>query len=115
MMEGACKYLGLRTSDAGKLMGLAGHGKWRDRYFDNVILNETGYSIANFPEDSVLISNSLDEQEKVIQLWRKYFLSRYPLDVKRLNIFDLLKGGIVNKLDFNQTHKDFSFFRPKHT
>lgn len=26
MMEAACKYLGIRTSDAGKLMGLSGHG-----------------------------------------------------------------------------------------
>lgn len=107
MMESACKYLGLRTSDAGKLMGLAGHGK-NGKVFDNIVLNESGYSIIGFPEDKVIIKDSLDEQEKVIQLWRNYFLSRHPLDVKKMSSFDPLKGNIINKLSFNQVHKDFA-------
>lgn len=107
MMEGACKYLGLRTSDAGKLMGLAGYGKNR-KVFSNIVLNKSGYSITGFPEDKDIIKNSLDEQEKVIQLWRNYFLSRYPLDVKKISFFDSLKGNFINKLGFNQAHEDFA-------
>lgn len=108
MMEGACKYLGLNTSDAGKLMGLAGHGQ-NEKIFNNIALNESGYSITGFPEDKDIIKNSLDEQEKVIQLWRNYFLSRYPLYVKKISSFDPLKGNFVNKSSFNQAHKDFAF------
>lgn len=107
MMEGACKYLGLKTSDAGKLMGLAGHGK-NGKVFSNIVLNKSGYSITGFPEDKDIIENSLDEQEKVIQLWRNYFLSRCLLNVKKISSFDPLKGNFINKSDFNQAHKDFA-------
>jgi len=107
MMEGACKYLGLRTSDAGKLMGLAGHGK-NGKVFSNIVLNKSGYSIVDFPEDKAIIKNSLDEQEKVIQFWRNYFLSRHSLDVKKISSFDPLKGNFINKLCFNQAHEDFA-------
>jgi len=108
MMEGACKYLGLRTSDAGKLMGLAGHGK-NGKVFDNLVQNKSGYSITGFPKDKDMVGNSLDEQDKIIRLWRNYFLSKHPLDVKRISSFDPLKGNVVNGLNFNQAHKDFAF------
>lgn len=107
MMEGACKYLGLRTSDAGKLMGLAGHGK-NGKIFDNVNFNGSGYSIENFPKDNAIMKDSLDEQEKVIQLWKNYFSSKYPLRVKKEHVFDQLKGAVSGKLIFDQSHKDFA-------
>jgi len=107
MMEGACKYLGLRTSDAGKLMGLAGHGK-NEKVFDNIIFNRLGYSIKNFPKDSSIIKDSLDEQEKVIKLWRNYFFSKYPFKTNKESVFDKLKGTVSNKLVFNQSHKNFA-------
>lgn len=107
MMEGACKYLGLRTSDAGKLMGLAGHGK-NGKVFNNIVLNKSGYLITGFPEDKAIIKDSLDEQEKVIKFWRNYFLSRHPLNVKKMSSFDPLKGNFINKLSFDQAHRDFA-------
>lgn len=107
MMEAACKYLGLRTSDAGKLMGLAGHGK-RGKVFDNVILDESDYSIKSFPEDKAIMKDSLDEQEEVIQFWKNYFSSKHPLKVDKRSFFDSLKGNVSNKLVFDQAHKDFA-------
>lgn len=107
MMEAACKYLGLRTSDAGKLMGLAGHGK-NGKMLGNVVLSEFGYSIKDFPEDKTIMEDSLDEQEKVIQLWKNYFSSKHPLDVEKRSFFDPLKGNVSNKLIFGQGHKDFA-------
>lgn len=107
MMEGACKYLGLRTSDAGKLMGLAGHGK-NGKVFDNIVFNRLVYSIKNFPKDSSIIKDSLDEQEKVIKLWKNYFTSKHPLKTNKESVFDKLKGTVSNKLVFNQSHKDFA-------
>ncbi len=108
MMEAACKYLGLRTSDAGKLMGLAGHGK-TGAVFDNFVFNKSGYSINSFPEDKAIIGSSLDEQEKVIQIWKDYFLSKHPLSTNKTCSFDLSRGKVSNNSYFNQTHKDFAF------
>lgn len=107
MMEAACKYLRLRTSDAGKLMGLAGYGR-NGKIFDNVTLSDSGYSINNFHSDEIITKDSLDEQEKVIRLWKKYFVPNHPLNIKKTSCFDSLKGNISSNLVFNQAHKDFA-------
>lgn len=107
MMEGACKYLGLKTSDAGKLMGLAGHGK-NGKVFNNIIFSKSGYSIKNFPKDSSIVKDSLDEQEKVIQLWRNYFSSKHPLKINKESVFDQTKGTVSSRLIFDQSHKNFA-------
>lgn len=107
MMEGACKYLGLRTSDAGKLMGLAGHGK-NGKVFDNMVFGKSGYSIKNFPKDNLIVKDSLDEQEKVILFWKNYFSSKHPLEIHKKNVFDQLKGNVSGRSIFDQSHKDFA-------
>lgn len=107
MMEAACKYIGLRTSDAGKLMGLAGHGK-KGKPFDNIQLNSLGYSIKGFKRDKDLITNSLDEQGEVIKQWLEYFRKMYPLDISKKYMLDTLKGTIVSEVSFTQKHKDFA-------
>lgn len=107
MMEAACKYLGLRTSDAGKLMGLAGHGK-NGEVFDNIVFGKSGYSIKNFPKDNSIVKDSLDEQEKVILFWKNYFSSKHHLEIHKKNVFDQLKGNVSSRSIFNQSHKDFA-------
>jgi len=108
MMEAACEHLGLRTSDAGKLMGLAGHGK-EANVFDNIILDENGYSIKGFMEDTNLMGDSLDEQKRVISQWKKYFLKRYPLKITKESQFDNLKGSVISRISYNQECKDFAY------
>jgi carbamoyltransferase len=107
MMEAACKFLGLRTSDAGKLMGLAGHGK-KASVFDNLVLNKNGYSFKKFATDTRLIGGELDEQGKVIEQWLKYFRSKYDFNIKRETVFNISKGILTTKIDFDQKHKDFA-------
>lgn len=108
MMEAACKHVGLRTSDAGKLMGLAGHGKKAD-IFKNVVLTETGYVIKGFANDKDLIKDTLDEQGQVISQWNKYFSDNYPLRVVKKTRFDNLKGSLVTEIDYDQNCKDFAY------
>lgn len=108
MMEAACKYIGLRTSDAGKLMGLAGHGK-RGHVFENFIFNKINYSIKGFPKDISLLKNSLDEQEKIIEVWHKYFDENFKIKIKKNSQYKSLSGTIGSELCFNQSHKDFAY------
>lgn len=108
MMEAACKYIKLRTSDAGKLMGLAGYGDKAD-IFDNIVLNKLSYSINGFAEDKKLVRAHLNEQEKVIAQWKKYFSKKYPLETVKNVGFNKLKGVIISEINFNQKHKNFAF------
>jgi len=107
MMEAACRFLGLRTSDAGKLMGLAGHGK-KANVFDNLVLNKNGYSFKNFSDDKKLIGRELDEQGKVIEQWLTYLRKKYKFDIKKNTLFNISKGALAAKIGFNQKHKDFA-------
>lgn len=93
LMEAACKHIGMKTSDVGKLMGLAGYGK-EYQIFDNIVLNKSGYFVEGFLKDKELISDSLDEQEKVIVQWEKYFSLKYPITILNTK--------------FNQQHKNFA-------
>ena len=108
MMEAACKYIGLRTSDVGKLMGLAGHGKKAD-IFNNFIFSELSYSIKDFASDKELVKDSLDEQEQVVSQWIKYFSKKYPLEVVKKSKFDRLKRSITSEMNYNQDCKDFAY------
>lgn len=112
MMEAACKHIGLRTSDAGKLMGLAGYGKKAD-VFDNIILTETGYSVKDFVDDKALIKGSLDEQEQVISQWQGYFLRKYPLKVTKKSKFSPLKGLVSTEISYDQDCKNFAYSAQK--
>jgi carbamoyltransferase len=107
MMEAACKFIGLRTSDAGKLMGLAGHGK-RGKLFDNFVFKELGYKLKDFPDDKEIIKECLDEQEMVIGYWKKYFEKKFKLKINKTVKYNPNGGGIVSKLQINQGLKDFA-------
>lgn len=108
MMEAACKYIGLRTSDAGKLMGLAGHGK-KSKMFTNIVLNDNGYKIKNFPEDKQILGTDLDEQSVVISHWIKFFKKNFPLSITKATEYDNSTGLIKTSLVFDQKHKDFAY------
>lgn len=108
MMEAACKYLGLKTSDAGKLMGLAGHGK-KGKIFDNFVFDKLTYSLKSFPKDQDLLKDSLDEQEKIISVWFQYFKEKFNIQIEKNTSFNSLKGVINSELCFNQSHKDFAY------
>jgi carbamoyltransferase len=108
MMEAACKHIGLRTSDAGKLMGLAGHGK-KANIFNNIVLTETGYLVKDFPNDKSIIKDVLDEQEQIIHQWEKYFSDKYPLSIIKESKFSTLKGSWVTEIKYNQDCKNFAY------
>lgn len=112
MIEAACKNLGLRTSDAGKLMGLAGHGK-KAEIFDNLVINDLDYFIKNFIEDKGLIGSSLGEQGKVIKQWLKYFHKKHPLKITKNATFDPVEGLVKSEIKFHQGHKDFALSAQK--
>lgn len=108
MMEAACLFLGLRTSDAGKLMGLAGHGK-KANVFDNLKLDENSYSFANFKNDKALIGHELDEQKKVIEQWLNYFQKKYPLTLAKQRTYNTESCSLETKIIFTQKHKNFAY------
>lgn len=108
MMEGACKYLGLRTSDAGKLMGLAGHGK-KAKEFTNIVFTDFSYEIKDFPDDKEILGKDLDEQSAVISHWIKYFRKNFPLVMTKRVTYNNNAGLIKSDLVFDQTHKDFAY------
>lgn len=112
MLEAACKHIRMKTSDVGKLMGLAGYGK-KYQIFDNVVFSKTGYSIKGFAKDEKLIGSSLDEQEKVIAQWKKYFLSKYPLNTVKKSKCDVSTGFRAVHMKFNRAHKDFALSAQK--
>jgi len=108
MMEAACKFIGLKTFDAGKLMGLAGHGK-KGKVFDNFIFNKLTYSLKDFPKDIDLLKDSLDEQEKIINAWIKYFESKFNFKKNKVVKFNSLKGNLNTEIQFDQSQKDFAY------
>lgn len=108
MMEAACKHIGLRTSDAGKLMGLSGYGK-KASVFDNIALSELGYSIKGFTDDTNLMGDSLNEQEQVISQWKKYFSQKYPLKITKESRFNDLSGSVTSRIDYDQECKNFAY------
>lgn len=108
MMEAACKYIGLRTSDAEKLMGLAGHGK-NVKEFNNLVLTSLGYFFKGFSKNQSIYKESLDEQEIVISYWKRFFSKNFPFDTKKETKFNSVKCQITSELIFSQEHKDFAF------
>jgi len=108
MMEAACKYLGLKTFEAGKLMGLAGHGK-KGHAFGNFVFDKLSYSIKDFPKDRDLLKDSLDEQEKIIDIWLKYFKDNFNIKTEKNSFYVPQTGNINSQLCFNQSQKNFAY------
>jgi len=108
MMEAACKFIGLRTFDVGKLMGLAGSGK-NYQLLDNISYKEDGYEIKGFPDDQYILSDSINEQKAVISLWEKYFLKKFGKLKNSQSAFDSEKGKIISTMKVDQKQMDFAF------
>lgn len=87
MFEGVSKFLGFRTSDPGKVMGLASFGDHRTSRFDIVQLSSEGYEVC-FPEavyQTVLASHQTKDNyywsDFIRELWIEYCKSLYGTDV----------------------------------
>ena len=80
--EAACAYAGMRTFDAGKLMGLAAHGRASDALDDLVRITGDGYECPAMAADYVRRGHS-DEQEPVLVDWTKHFAERFALPPNR--------------------------------
>lgn len=104
-MEAACVFLGLRTSDAGKLMGLAAHGK-PIYNFPEFNLTSDGYKVLGIKKQ---ISKGRDQQEVVIDFWMSVFRSRFSQNpVVKEARFDRLKGLVVEELAISEFGKNFA-------
>lgn len=70
--EAACEFVGLRSHDSGKLMGLAAHGTCRDWLDDEVVATNDGYVMPAVPEVPKG-AEDLDEQSAVHRTWMERF------------------------------------------
>lgn len=104
-MEAACAFIGLKTSDAGKLMGLAAHGK--PIYdFSEFELTPDGYKVLGVKKK---IKKSRDQQEDIIDFWMNVFRIRFPQNpVVKKTRFDKLKGLVVEELEISEFGKNFA-------
>ncbi|GAT68768.1 carbamoyl transferase [Planomonospora sphaerica] len=81
--EAACSYTGMRTYDAGKLMGLAAHGQPTDALDGLVRITADGYEFPHMATDHVRLGHS-DDQEPIIAAWMQHFARSFSLPPNRL-------------------------------
>lgn len=75
--EAACLYAGLRNSDPGKLMGLAGYGTAQDFLEGEIILHGQGFEMPHMP---VVVDGPVDVQAAaVFDQWLRRFTALAPL------------------------------------
>lgn len=104
-MEAACVFLGFRTSDAGKLMGLAAYGKPIYK-FKEFISTSDGYRIIGLKNR---LNKRRDQQEEVVAFWLNIFRSRFSqTPVVRKMRFDKFKRLSVEELEFSEFGKNFA-------
>ncbi len=105
-IEAACTFIGLRSSDAGKLMGLAAHGK-PVYEFPEIVLDNTGYSIVGL--DSVEQKGQLDKQKPIQEFWLNSFSKRFPKEkIDKKFSFSKKTGKVQEELLLSQFSKDFA-------
>jgi len=105
--EAVCEYLGFRTTDAGKIMGLAPYGK--PKYsFDCFKLTRNGYEIRGFPKEVCLSKDSIDEQKQVLNLWEKHIHDNYGERIYPLYDFSSVEAKIIRKVPLIQFSKDLA-------
>jgi carbamoyltransferase len=68
LYEAVCEYVGLRWNDAGKLMGLAGHGRAHD--FPVLTVNGTTIDFPGVPAD-LRSAVAPDEHDEMLAYWRR--------------------------------------------
>jgi len=76
--EAACAYAGMRTFDAGKLMGLAAHGTPSDALDDLIRVTDHGYECPTMGTDYIRPGYS-DEQAPILAAWMRQFEDRFAL------------------------------------
>lgn len=105
-VESACVFLGLKSFDAGKLMGLAAHGT--PKYaFESIVLTKDGYSVEGMNVEQN--TSSLDSQQPISNWWLSYFKELYPeYQVSKTAYFDKQRGKIESTLELNTFAKDFA-------
>lgn len=93
--EGVCDYIGLDPHDAGKLMGLAAHGKAEKRLtvFEQ---NDRGYGISLFPE-SLISFGDIDERRVIVEGWVQYLGKQFPLGRNiRHAVYDNIRNKFID-------------------
>lgn len=86
--EAACQYAGLRSHDAGKLMGLAAHGTVQNYLDDDVVLTSDGYSMP-YVLQQAHSADGLDEQTLVLDAWKRRFEERVSRPVGAVDPYEM--------------------------
>jgi len=76
MYEAACEFTGMRTSDSGKLMGLAGYGTPLDALDKIVRVVEGGFEIPDLAPSHV-VAGSVDEGGPILGRWGELFAAAF--------------------------------------
>lgn len=86
--EAACLYVGLRTHDAGKLMGLAAHGLSHDNWLTALHVCEEGYEV-HLPLPPIG-QEGTDQQAAILDMWLRHLEDTLPLaqNTGGRNVFD---------------------------
>ena len=105
-IEAACTFIGLKSSDAGKLMGLAAHGT--PLYdFPEIVLTENGYIVEGL--DAVSQKGELDKQKPIQAFWIDHFSKRFPHEkVQKKFTYSGTAGKVQEELILSQFSKDFA-------
>lgn len=105
-IEAVCVFIGLKSSDAGKLMGLAAHGK--PKYsFPEIVLEEDGYTITDIGK--VQQKGQLDKQKPIHEFWMKKLAERFPKQkIEKKYFYDKKAGKVQEELVLSQLTKDIA-------
>lgn len=101
LYSAACKYIGMRNGDEGKMMGLAPYGKPQDAIIKK---------ISKFKPR--LAKDDLDRRDgqmrPIIDQWIKFFEKEFcPKDSTKIN-FNNLEGSMTKNIKFTKFQKDFA-------
>lgn len=103
-MEAACVFLGFKTSDAGKLMGLAAYGKPIYK-FKEFAPTPDGYKVKSINKPN----KGRDQQEEIVAFWLNIFKNRFSqTPVEKKVRLDKFKKLTVEDLEFSEFGKNFA-------
>ncbi len=103
-MSAICVFLGLRTHDAGKLMGLAAHGQAKYE-FPEFVLDEESYQVPELP----VLRQRFDHQTPVVDAWLAILRQRFPQHKPKFSCnYDPLRGKTVSQLELDEFSKDLA-------
>jgi carbamoyltransferase len=101
--EAASKFLGFRTDDCGKTMGLSSYGNPGYK-FSNLSLKKDSEKIFDIKMGR---NTSLDQQEDVISKWLEAFSKLFKKNEQGY-YFDKEYCSILNKLSFSEQYKNLA-------